>query len=308
MRAYTIFDDFPQSSIDILNKVGIEVDILPKGKERPQGEELKHLLDSYDIIFISTAQKMSEEMFKDVKTPKIIGTASSGTDHIHVPYDKKDLVKVVNAKYANRTTVTEHTFALLLALRKQLIEGRSVAFDGKSKKVMVGKSVDLLGATMGVVGAGAIASTILRLAGYFGMKRLCWTLNPDNHKDLAAEGVEFVDLKTLFSQSDNISINIPLSDKTQRIVTNEHISLLKDSATVIVTSRLEVVDIESLFVKAKNNPSFSLGIDADAADIKKMWSKDQNNIIVTPHIAGGTIASRIRLFDECSENVVKSIK
>lgn len=308
MKAYTIFDDFPQSSLDILRKAGINVDVQPKGMERPQDNGLKRLLDDYDIIFISTAQKMPEKMFANVTTPKIIGTASSGIDHIHIPKDKQHLVKVVNATHANRTTVAEHTFALLLALRKQLLEGRKVASEGKSKKEMEGKPVDLLGSTIGVVGAGGIASTILRVAGCFGMKRLCWTLHPAQHMDLKEEGVEFVSLETLFSQSDNISINIPLSDMTRGVVTRELISLMKENAVVTVTSRLEVVDADALFEKSKTCASFSLGIDADAAGIKDLWDNGQNNVIVTPHIAGGTIASRIRLFDECSENVVKCMK
>ena len=308
MRAYTIFDDFPQSSIDILKNAGIEVDVQPKGKERPQGDELKQLLDEYDIIFISTAQKMPEEMFKDVVTPKIIGTASSGTDHIHIPSEKQDFIKVANATHANRTTVAEHTFALLLNLRKQLIEGRRTASEGKTKKAMIGKPVDLFGSTMGVVGAGGIASTILRLAGFFGMKRLCWTLHPENHPDLKEEGVEFVDLETLFAHSDNISVNIPLSEQTKGIVTAAIISKAKEDAAVIVTSRMEVVDTQALFVQAKANPLFGLGIDADAADLRDLWESEQDNVIVTPHIAGGTVASRIRLFNECTENVVGFVK
>ena len=54
MRAYSIFDDFPQSSIDILTNNGIEVTLLPQGEERPTGDALKKLLKEYDIIFIST--------------------------------------------------------------------------------------------------------------------------------------------------------------------------------------------------------------------------------------------------------------
>ena len=183
MRAYTIFDDFPQSSISLLEKAGIELIIQPKGKERPQGDELKKLLDTYDIVFISTAQKMPEEMFADVTTPKIIGTASSGVDHIHIPEDKKGLIRIANATHANRSTVTEHTFGLILTLRKQLIEGRETAAKGLSKKVMELKPVDLYGSTMGVIGAGGIASTVLRMAKCFGMKRLCWTLHPEKHQD-----------------------------------------------------------------------------------------------------------------------------
>lgn len=307
MKAYSIFDDFPQSSIEMIKNAGIELTLLPKGEKRPTGDALKMLLESYDIIFISTAQKMPEDMFADITNPKIIGTASSGTDHIQVPSDKKHLIKVVNATHANRTTVTEHTFGLILTLRKQLIEGRNVAVAGEAKNVMSAKPVDLLSSTIGVVGAGGIASTLLGYAKAFGMKRLCWTLNPDKHQDLANDGVEFVDIDTLMKQSDIVSVNIPMSDATNNLINAERVAMLKDDSVFVTTSRTEICDNEALFTKAKQCPSFGLGMDVDAVNVMGLWSLDQNNVIVTPHIGGGTVASRIRLFDECTKNVINCI-
>ena len=308
MKAFSVFDDFPSSSIALLEQYGILVVLNPKGKERPSGDALKSLLREYDILFISTAQKMPEEMFEDVNTLKIIGTASSGVDHIHIPADKRHLVKVANAPLANRSTVTEHTFALLLSLRKQLIEGRSTAAQGLTKRAMVGKPVDLYGSTMGVIGAGGIASTVLRMSKCFGMNRLCWTLHPENHNDLSEEGVLFVDIDTLLKESDIVSVNIPLSEKTRSLITKERIELMKDTATFITTSRLEISDNRALMDKARRDPAFSVGMDVDAATIKGFWTTSMNNVIVTPHIGGGTIESRMRLFNECSENVIKIVE
>ena len=305
MKAFSVFDDFPQSSVSILQSKEISIDLLPKGQERPAGKDLKSIFDRYDIIFISTAQKMPEEMFKDVTSPKIIGTASSGTDHIHIPADKLHLVKVANATYANRSTVTEHTFALILTLRKRLIEGRRVASEGKSKKIMTSKPIDLMGSTIGVIGAGGIASTVLRIANCWGMKCLCWTLHPENHSNLNMEGVQFVDIESLLRQSDVISVNIPLSEQTHNLISSERVAMLKDNAVFVTTSRIDVTDKEALFAKARHCKEFGLGVDVDALDVMGLWTPDMDNVIVTPHIGGGTIESRIRLFDECTENVVK---
>lgn len=307
MTAFSIFDDFPQSSIALLERHGVTVTLLPKGHERPNGDALKALLDEYDILFISTAQKMPEEMFADVNTPKVIGTASSGIDHIHIPDSKRHLINVANASHANRSTVTEHTFSLILALRKQLIEGRSIASKGLTKKSMISKPVDLLGSTMGVVGAGGIASTVLRIAKCFGMNCLCWTFHPENHNDLLKEGVSFVDLDSLLIESDVISVNIPLSEKTKNLISKNRVALIKDNATFVSTSRLEITDNKALIEKAQRVSTFSVGMDVDAAVVKDLWDPSINNVIVTPHIAGGTIESRIRLFAECCENVIKII-
>ncbi len=307
MKAFSIFDDFPESSIDILRQAGISVDLLPKGQTRPSGFELKRLLDSYDIVFISTAQKMPEDMFADINTPKIIGTASSGTDHIHIPQGKQHLIKIANATHANRTTVAEHTFGLILTLRKRLIEGRRISSEGKSKKEMKEKPIDLFGSTMGVIGAGGIASAVLRLAKCFGMSCLCWTLHPEHHLDLSDDGVKFVDIETLLSRSDVVSVNIPLSEQTRNLVSSECVDMLKDNSVFVTTSRIGVTDKEALFTKAHHCKDFGLGMDVDASDVLGLWSPDMDNVIITPHIGGGTIQSRIRLFDECCESVVKFV-
>lgn len=307
MKAFSIFDDFPQSSIDILKQAGVLVDLLPKGQTRPSGIELKRFLDLYDIIFISTAQQMPEDMFADINTPKIIGTASSGIDHVHIPRDKQHFIKIANATHANRTTVTEHTFGLILTLRKRLIEGRRISLEGKSKKEMQGKPIDLFGSTMGVIGAGGIASTVLRMAKCFGMNCLCWTLHPEHHPDLSSEGVRFVNLETLLSRSDVVSVNIPLSEHTQNLVSSERVAMLKDNAVFVTTSRIGVIDKKALFAKAHHCKDFGLGMDIDASDVMDLWSPDMDNVIITPHIGGGTVESRIRLFDECCENVVKQL-
>lgn len=305
MKAYSIFDDFPKSSIAILGEGGVTVDLLPKGQERPSGVALKELIEHYDIIFISTGQHITEEMLKDVVTPKIIGTASSGTDHIHIPSDKVGLVRVANATHANRSTVAEHTFALVLTLCKKLIEGRRTAFNGLSKKEMSGKPIDLMGATMGVIGAGGVAGSVLKMAKCFGMNCLCWTIHPERHSDLKTEGVEFVEIDALLKRSDIVSVNIPLSDLSRNLISAERVELLKDNAVFVTTSRIEVTDKKALFSKAKKCPMFGLGMDVDAANVVGLWNETMTNVIVTPHIGGGTIESRIRLFNECAENVIE---
>lgn len=305
MRAYTIFDDFPQQSLAMLQEKGIEVVVHPKGKARPQGDELKQLLYQFDIIFISTAQQMPEEMFADITVPKVVATASSGKDHIHVPADKVALVRIANAPNANRSTVTEHTFALALALRKQLLEARVVASEGKNKRAMQGRLHDLTGSTMGVIGAGGIASRVLEMARCFGMRCLCWTFNPEKHPELVEAGVEFTDLDTLCSTADVISVNIPSTPESRLLVDKRRVSLMKDDAVFITTSRIDVTDIDALIEKAESNMHFGLGMDVDPQAVMGKWHADNRNIIITPHIGGGTIESRIRLFNECCENALK---
>ncbi len=130
MRVYSIFDDFPQSAIDILTHAGCTVVVHPMGEERPDEGELKCLLEKFDVLIIGTGQKLPNKSFENVTESKIIGTASIGTDHIDVPTEKGELVKIVNAPTANRISVAEHTFALVLSLTKNLANAVPVAVKG----------------------------------------------------------------------------------------------------------------------------------------------------------------------------------
>lgn len=305
MRAYSIFDDFPKEQITALEQNGISVTVHEKGVERPVGDGLKKIVEQYDIVIIGTGQKITPEMLDNVNTKKIIATASIGTDHVIVPENKQHLITVVNAPCSNRISVAEHVFGLILTLKKQIIDGRNIAALGMTKNKMKNKPHDLYGATIGVIGAGGTGEAVLNMAKCFGMERLSWTRNSDRHKHLADEGVKFVEMEYLLKHSDVISINLPLCEETTNLISAEKVELIRDDAVFITVSRAEVTDNNALFKKARENQEFLLGMDMDANKIDSMWNLDMTNVIVTPHIGGGTVESRNRLFDEVSTAILK---
>lgn len=307
LKAYTIFDDFSQKAIDFLTAKGIDVTVHPKGVERPNEKQIKAIVDNYDVIIVGTSQKMPEAVFENINEKRIIATASIGMDHIKIPSEKSDLIKIVNAPKANRISVAEHTFSLILALKKHLLEGRRTALNGQNKKQMRNNPTDLYGTVIGVVGAGGTAGAVLKMSSAFGMKRLCYTAHPENHSDLSVDGVEFVDLNKLLSESDIVSINLPLVSETKKLITENHIALLKDDAIFVSLSRSEIVDNEALFKRAKASKDFCIALDVDSEKVYGLWDDSMDNVIVTPHIGGGTVQSRKRMFIEVSENIISYI-
>ena len=115
-------------------------------------------------------------------------------------------------------------------------------------------------------------------------------------------------LDNLLQQADIVSVNIPLSEATSELLDARRISMLKDNAVLISTSRPEVIDNAALLRRASSTPSFCVGLDYDAKSVAGLWNLDILNVIVTPHIAGGTIESRRRLFEECTRNAVEIMK
>ena len=140
------------------------------------------------------------------------------------------------------------------------------------------------------------------------MKVYCNTLNPENHKDLLKEGVEFIELDRLLTEADIISVNIPLTEKNKNLISKDKIKLMKKTATFINTSRAEIVDIEELINYADENESFNVGLDIDIEQYKDILSKKRNNVVVTPHIAGVSKEAINRMDIELANNIKKYLE
>lgn len=304
MRAYTIFDDFGEEPIKILRDAGVDLVVHPLGVPRPDAQQMKNILEEYDCVIIGTSQKISEDMFEKVLSPKFIATASVGLDHIRVPDEKKDLITIFNTPKANAQSVAEYTIGCALACCKRLEEGKLLYCQGKNNKSLSNKPEDLYGRTIGVIGAGNISVRIMEYAKLFGMNVMCWTAHPEHHSELVNQEIRFVDLDELLKESDVISVNLPNNDGTKNLISRERVGLMKDSAIFISVSRLATVDSTALFDKAMENKNFYVCLDLDIDNSVVNSIPDVSNVLVTPHIAGGTIATRKRMFREVAEQIV----
>ncbi len=303
MNIYTIFDDFPSAAQEMLKAAGNTIVIHPLGQPRPSELEMKSILEEYDCVIIGTSQKIKEDMFDNIETPKIIATASVGVDHIKIPDSKKNLVTIINTPKANAKAVAEYTIGMMLLCCKRINEGCQLYSEGKNNKFLSAKPRELSSMTLGVVGAGNIARKIIEYASVFGMKILCWTRNPEKHKDLTDNGVTFMELDELVSKSDIISVNLPDTMETKNIISSALVDRMKNDAIFISISRKVTIDLDYLFDKALNNKQFYLCVDVDVfEDVAEKYNME-DNIYITPHIAGGTVETRMRMFTEVAEQI-----
>lgn len=307
MRVYSIFDDFGSEPERVLRNAGVELTIHPSGIPRPNDLEMKKILEGYDCVIIGTSQKITEDMFIDVKAPKILATASVGLDHIRIPDDKIGLVTIINTPKANALSAAEYTIGCALSCSKRLIEGRKLYLEGKNNKALSHKPEDLQGKTLGVVGAGNIAKQIMNFGLMFGMSIICWTVHPDHHADLLDMGVKFVELDDLLKEADIISVNIPNNSETHNLISRERIQVMKENAIFICISRQETIDTEALIDKAEQHDDFYICLDLDLNSDLVRKLPDKPNIMITPHIAGGTTAARKRMFLELSDKIAELV-
>lgn len=303
LKFYSVFNDFGKEAISVLSDAGIEIDVHPQGISRPDYSAMKRILEEYDCVIIGTSQKITEDMFDNVNTPKIIATASVGLDHIQVPDNKKELVRVINTPKANAQSVAEYTIGCALACCKRLEEGGRLYKDGKDNKSLSSKPEDLAGKTMGVIGAGNVSAKIMDYADFFGMNVMYWTAHPEKH-DIP---YRYCELNELIKQSDVISVNLPNKSETQGIISEDLVSKMKSRSIFISVSRLQTINLKALVDRSDSEANFYVNVDIDIDEDVINLIDGKRNVFVTPHIAGGTAETRRRMFLELAHSLVQCV-
>jgi phosphoglycerate dehydrogenase-like enzyme len=301
---YVSLSDFSEEALNILNRVCSDITVRKAG-DRPTEDELCELVKKYDILIIGAKEKMTQRVHSNSQKLKILGTLSIGLDHIDNSFVEDSNIKIINCPNSNVVSVAEYTFALILALYKKLFKAHQSTISLVGRKGLEGLPFDLNGKVLGILGAGRIGTKVIQIAKAFDMKVLCYTSNPTKNIELLSLGVHFSDLKELFVKSDIISIHLPFTNETNKLISSELIAMMKKTAILINTARVNIVDNFSLSNALKNKDIFGAAIDLDVEDKKTIeLFKDLSNIILTPHIAGITIDSILRMDIELANHII----
>ncbi len=211
---------------------------------------------------------------------KLIQTVSAGTDHIDLSSIPEDTVIASNAG-AYSVSVAEHAFALMLERSKKIsifeAETRSGVYKPKSTRLLYGK-------TLGIIGYGGIGSRSALIAKSLGMRVIAVGRGyRDGNADVFT-GMEGLD--RLLTESDFILISIPLTESTLGLIGEEQLEKVKRNCTIVNVARPEIVRKESLLKFVDRNREASYLTDVWWEEPRLEDSKHEN-IVITPHIAGG---------------------
>ena len=267
--------------------------------------EVSERIKDADVIFVNKI-KLNEENLKDAKNLKLICEAATGYDNIDVDYCKKRGIAVCNVPGYSVYSVSQITVSMVLTLCNHLNEYTRFVKDGtyinsSSANILSPVYNELYGKTWGIIGYGAIGKRVGEIAKALGCNILA-------HKRTKEEGVECVDLDTLLSKSDIISVHIPLSEETKNLISKDKIKLLKKNAVFVNTARGAVVDEEAICLALKEGKIAGLGCDVYSKEPLEKTSpyveiKDYDNVCLTPHMAWGAKEARERCFDIMLKNV-----
>lgn len=218
---------------------------------------------------------------------RVLGLHTSGTDNIDLTAANARGIAVTNCKGVNAEQCAEFSIGLMLALTRQIRRGDIAIRAGRWAADTQG-SMDVFGATFGMVGLGQIGKAAARRAKAFGMKILCHTRTPD--PVIGAEmGIEYTTLDQVMARSDVVNIFASLNDQTRRMIGAREIALMPPHAYFVNIARGELVDEAALTAALQQNRIAGAALDVfeqEPLTDSPLFALD--NVILTPHQAGLT--------------------
>jgi glycerate dehydrogenase len=242
---------------------------------------------------------------------KMIAVAATGYDVIDIDACRERGIAVANIRNYAVHTVPEHAFAMIFALRRNLIAYREDVLRGRWQAqdqfcFFDHPIQDLHGSTLGIFGEGALGQATADIARALGMRVLF-----ADHPPPKAVGVEFTDPETVLAQSDIISLHCPLTPASRNFIGIEQFKKMKRSAILINTARGGLVDEHALKTALETGLIAGAGFDV----LTKEPPKDGNplleirtpNFILTPHVAWASDGAMQFLADQLIDNIEASI-
>jgi len=250
-------------------------------------ETLDSEIAAADALIVRSATKVTAELLDKALKLRAVGRAGVGVDNIDLEAATKRGVLVMSTPGGNAVSVAEHTFALLLALARQVPRLDKAIQEGRWEKSSAA-GTEVRGKTLGLIGLGRIGSEVAVRAEAFDMRVLGY--DPYISEAAARElNVELVPLETLLAESDFISLHTALSQATQNMINGATIEKMKKGARIINAARGELIDEGALAAALKKGKLAGAALDVFAEEPPKNSPLvGLPSVIATPHVAGST--------------------
>lgn len=256
--------------------------------------------DAYALIVRSEA--VTAQLIDALPKLKVVIRAGAGYNTIDTKYARKKGVDVMNTPGANSNGVAEEVIALMLADARHLIKADASCRAGDwEKKAFMGR--EIAGKTIGIVGLGNIGRLVVTRLSGFGCKFIGY--DPLISPERAAQiDVELVDLETLFSKSDYVSLHIPETPETKKLISTKLLGLMKKGATIINCARAGVIDEEALR-KVKVEKGLRFLNDVYPKDEAGPKSVADIADIMVPHLGASTKEANLMAAKRAAEQLVE---
>lgn len=277
-----VTDRYTTEALELLKQM-LKCEVI-KTETRPTPQELAKASG----LLIRSRTEVTKEFLNQAPHLKVIVTATSGTDHIDFAAAKEKNITVLNTPDANTESAAELTLMLMLSTLRRFNEVSRALRDGRWKDGLTTGS-ELKGKVIGLIGLGRVGSRVAELLQCFGAEVIAH--DPYQSDDvfqklkIARQGFHEV-----LTQAEILSLHVPLTNETRRMIRTETLELAQDGLILINTSRGQVVDESALVTALESGEIAAAGLDVFEHEPLARDSRLRKwpNVVLTPHIGAYT--------------------
>lgn len=280
----------------------------------PGSETMKKELAEADVIIGDYTFKIpiTADMVDSMVKVRLIAQPSTGYDHIDLAACRRKGIPVSNIGGANAISVAEHTLTVAMMLLKRIGYAHRRMVEGAwVQEELLNLATEINGKTWGVIGLGRIGKEVTGRAKAMGANVVYFDIARPQEQEERKLGVTFLPLPRLLADSDVVSIHVPLTERTKGMMGEKEFRLMKSYAVYVNVSRGELNDETALARAVTQGWIGGAGVDVFTKEPVGpdnpilAAAKGGANVVLTPHIAGGTNDARLRIIQTTVENVVR---
>lgn len=272
-------------------------------------EQVAERIRGFDTVLVNKVV-LGREHFEHSPELKTIAVVATGLNNIDLNAAKDHGIQVLNVTNYGRSTVAQHTMALILALATRLLDYDRDVRAGRWAQsdmfcLMNHPIMELEGRTLGIVGYGDLGQGVAERAKAFGMKILLGAR--PGHATGKVDGYSRIPLDELLPQVDVLSLHCLLTDETRNLIGARELQMMKPDALLINTSRGGLVDEGALANALREGIIRGAGFDVLTEEPPRngnaLLAEDIPNLIITPHSAWASREARQRIVDITAHNL-----
>jgi D-3-phosphoglycerate dehydrogenase len=300
----------------LLNEILKSKNIICELDNESSREEILTKINNYIGIVIRSRFKIDKEFLNKAKHLKFIARAGAGMENIDVAYAESLGIKCLHAPEGNKDAVAEHALAMLLMLFNNLKRADSEVRKGIWKREE-NRGYELKGKTVGIIGYGNMGSAFAQRLIGFDVNILAY----DKYKTkFGNQYVKESTLEEIFEKSDVVSLHVPLTEETKYMVNSAFLNSFKKPIYLINTARGKVLNTADLVQAIFNKKVLGACLDVieyesvsfeniDTANLPEPFKQliSLENVILSPHIAGWTFESHIKISKVLAEKILNTV-
>jgi phosphoglycerate dehydrogenase-like enzyme len=277
-------------------------------------EEVKKTFSEADVVMgdYTFKQKITANIVSSARNLKLIQQPSVGYQNIDVEACTSRGIKVANTAGANTISVAEHTIAWGLCLLKNMLHAHTSTKLGGWEQMSI-RPAELKGKVWGIIGFGRIGQAVAERLKPFQLSGIMYY---DTHRPgLSVEqkfGVEYTEMSTILSQSDIVSLHVPLTDATRTMINEDALNSMKRGAYLINVARAELVDEKAIAEAIMRGKIGGAGIDVFSEEPVTMDNPllgvESERLLFSPHVAGVTDEAARRIINMATANIARVLK